>query len=96
MRMSERLEDQLARALHEAEVRLWVEERELELLDEHASPAIRHDLEAEVARLRAVVDKKRADAASQIRANRPARGSRFRDSIAGMGFARTPSAGSSA
>ncbi len=59
--MSDDQADRYERALHEAEVRLWVEERELELLADGTPEAVRADLEAEVARLRGVVDARRAD-----------------------------------
>lgn len=59
--MSKNQTERNERALHDAEVRLWVEERELELLADDAPAPVRADLEAEVARLRGVVDAKRAD-----------------------------------
>ena len=59
--MSENQAERFERALHDAEVRLWVEERELELLPHDAPAAVRSDLVAEVARLRDVVDARRAD-----------------------------------
>ena len=52
--------DRVERALHDAEVRLWVEQRELELLDEQAPAGAREDLEREIDRLRAAVERERA------------------------------------
>lgn len=59
--MSENQTERFERALHDAEVRLWVEERELELLASNAPAAVRSDIEAEVDRLRELVDARRAD-----------------------------------
>ncbi len=47
------------RALHTAEVRLWVEERELALLSGREPAGTRDDLEREILRLRELVDEER-------------------------------------
>lgn len=47
------------RALHSAEVRLWVCERELERLGGHVSPAAREDLKGEAQALTLVVEAER-------------------------------------
>ena len=47
--------------LHQIEVKLWVEERELEALRSYASHEVRAELESEIARLRALVQALRAE-----------------------------------
>jgi serine phosphatase RsbU (regulator of sigma subunit) len=47
--------------LHQIEVKLWVEERELEALRASASQEVRAEVEREIARLRALAQALRAE-----------------------------------